>query len=315
MFHRPGLFTFFTTAVLALASLISLSARGATFCVNSSPGTAGATLCDSAPVSASGHLGAPPGTFSLYGGGSNYWSIDAFGRADRGSLGASTHSIVYFPQPMTIPGLWGGDASVTAYLTIDDLVISGPGGSVSGSMRLQLDGGLGANAGIFGSPHSIASSTAAVQIGVEMRAPSFLATGVGYSQTSANQDGILPGTTRGLLADYHGGPMGIEIPFTDAPVGTPITLYLSLYSFSAASLQADGAYFELYRAWAEGISSYTNSLSFATSGNVFVLPEGYTANSLSAGIANNAYVVPLPAAAWLLGSGLLGLIGLARRCK
>jgi len=47
----------------------------------------------------------------------------------------------------------------------------------------------------------------------------------------------------------------------------------------------------------------------------FNLPTGFTVNSADAGIVNNAFVsaVPVPAAAWLFGSGLLGLVGVVRR--
>lgn len=47
----------------------------------------------------------------------------------------------------------------------------------------------------------------------------------------------------------------------------------------------------------------------------FVLPEGYFASSADGSIVDNYFVsaVPVPAAAWLFASGLLGLIGIARR--
>jgi len=62
-----------------------------------------------------------------------------------------------------------------------------------------------------------------------------------------------------------------------------------------------------------------NSLSFATLGPVFILPEGFTVNSVEANIVNNRWIdprvsaVPIPAAIWLFGSGLMGLLGFSRR--
>ena len=53
-------------------------------------------------------------------------------------------------------------------------------------------------------------------------------------------------------------------------------------------------------------ADFFHSLSFATSGDVFNLPAGYTVNSVSGGIVNNRFVgapVPLPSTLLLLGSG------------
>ena len=48
--------------------------------------------------------------------------------------------------------------------------------------------------------------------------------------------------------------------------------------------------------------------------SVFNLGAGITVNSLDAGIVNNRIsAVPVPAAIWLFGSGIIGLIGVARR--
>ncbi|MEA1988225.1 MAG: hypothetical protein U9N57_03305 [Pseudomonadota bacterium] len=43
------------------------------------------------------------------------------------------------------------------------------------------------------------------------------------------------------------------------------------------------------------------------------LTQGHTGEDLTLTFAGQASVVPVPAAAWLFGSGLLGLVGLARR--
>ena len=53
-----------------------------------------------------------------------------------------------------------------------------------------------------------------------------------------------------------------------------------------------------------------NALSFFVVGNSAT--EDYRINQVSVTVENSA-VVPIPAALWLFGSGLLGLIGFARR--
>jgi len=48
----------------------------------------------------------------------------------------------------------------------------------------------------------------------------------------------------------------------------------------------------------------------------FTLEDGITLNSVDAGIVNNTISsVPVPASIWLMGSGLIGLIGVTRRRK
>jgi hypothetical protein len=45
------------------------------------------------------------------------------------------------------------------------------------------------------------------------------------------------------------------------------------------------------------------------------LGDGYTANSSVVSFVGAATVVPVPAAVWMFGSGLIGLVGIARRCR
>ena len=64
-----------------------------------------------------------------------------------------------------------------------------------------------------------------------------------------------------------------------------------------------------------------NTMSFSESGPAFTVPEGFTVNAPELNILDNVWTdprpstVPVPAAAWLFGSAMLGLVGLARRKK
>ena len=66
-------------------------------------------------------------------------------------------------------------------------------------------------------------------------------------------------------------------------------------------------------ATSSGISNFSSTVTFPTSGPVFDLPPGYTVNSPSAGIVNNQYVLPEPSALALLAAGSSGLALLGRR--
>jgi hypothetical protein len=57
------------------------------------------------------------------------------------------------------------------------------------------------------------------------------------------------------------------------------------------------------------------NISFNTIGGIPNTGEAFTSDTLFSGDVINSPVVPVPAAVWLFGSGLLGLIGVARRKK
>lgn len=93
-----------------------------------------------------------------------------------------------------------------------------------------------------------------------------------------------------------------SIPLTGLPVGTPFKLMLEISQTNDAL------------AFTTGSQSWNGFIQFLPS-QVFNLPAGYTVNSADGLIVNNQWpvAVPVPAAVWLFSSGLLGLIGVARR--
>jgi hypothetical protein len=93
------------------------------------------------------------------------------------------------------------------------------------------------------------------------------------------------------------------------PIGTPFAIEVEFSAFAGA-----GGTGGIGGITGEANTEFDNSLQLNPD-SVFDLPTGYTANG--GDIVDNRIIsaIPLPAAVWLLGSGLLGLLGMARRKK
>ncbi len=87
------------------------------------------------------------------------------------------------------------------------------------------------------------------------------------------------------------------------PVNTPLVLSVTLTG-SASVVTRDGGP-------VSAITSFGDTLRFPGTGPVFVVPAGYTVDSIEAGIVNNVSAIPLPATVWLFLAGLTTL-GLRR---
>ncbi len=90
--------------------------------------------------------------------------------------------------------------------------------------------------------------------------------------------------------------------FTGVPLDKPVSLTLQLIADQYAVPDGQG-----------GLSYIEGNAAAWFRSIPFQLENGFTADSVSANIAGNQFsVVPLPAALWLFGSGLAGLLGAAR---
>jgi hypothetical protein len=197
-----------------------------------------------------------------------------------------------------------------AGMTLDDFIISGPGsGTVLGSLNLDLQGGVNANTFLQNGERARANGSVSVFGTLVNNSNSFSGS---MSQTSTN--GSVAGSQLGILSGYDNSAGMITTPEFLLPINTPFTLTLQLQTSASASADGRSGDSLLPKVrLATGAGTFNNTLTFAIGGQVFNLPAGYTINSASAGIVDNQYVIPLPAAVWLFASGILGLIGIARR--
>lgn len=129
-----------------------------------------------------------------------------------------------------------------------------------------------------------------------------------YLTVGAGEDQISPSTVTLITLNkyfgfYGGSPdsyNSIELRRDDVLLETFTGDFLATQaSLAADGNQSNGAYWNI---WADNADEYFNKVSFVSSANAFETD-------------NHAYLsaVPIPAAAWLFGSALLGIIGFSRR--
>ena len=274
--------------------------------------TSNASGPTSAGATASAAMSAPITTTSNF-----FVSGAAVGNAHLGLISASADALVQSTHTGTLTfladNLAGGSGNVVASFFIDDLLVTPIGGgtatSVPVSLRLELSGGLDADGSlneppVLGFPAG-AGGTATVAVDVQTGGASFAGTR-SYSNNNRNEEVF--GST-GLLA---GGDI-FGTPAFDVAVGSPFSIEVTM-SVSA------GASTNITHGNANASASFLSTLRFPIVGPVFDVPEGYTVNSLSAGIVNNRFgvaapvAVPEPSMALLLGFGVAALGG-ARRFR
>jgi hypothetical protein len=121
----------------------------------------------------------------------------------------------------------------------------------------------------------------------------------------------------GVLANFSGNDVLTTDPFT-VTANTPFSLTFSLSDVTSAAISDGGA------GNATAIADFSNTLTFVDDRPVFDLPNGYTANSLEAGIIDNRFTpadgaaaIPEPSTL-VMSSILLGIFGVVwsfRRLK
>jgi hypothetical protein len=107
----------------------------------------------------------------------------------------------------------------------------------------------------------------------------------------------------GWLTDFDGNDTLTSDSFT-VPLNTPFTLSFKLSATASNVFNGDDT------GLAESSADFGNTFSFALDGQpVFDLPDGYTANSVSAGLIDNQYVeLPEPGFAALFAAALVAVV-------
>lgn len=191
-----------------------------------------------------------------------------------------------------------------AYAAFDDFVIQGPGGAVLTSLNLDLSGTIGAS-----SNGSSSFSRGNAVVGLRVIVNSQVITDSTYVYTSTGGGGPTFGGS-GVFQNWSPPSGLLTTPQFYVQTGTPFSLSIGLSVTATAISLSTPPPGNLTSAEAQ----FAHTLTFATAGNVFNLPSGYTANSAGAGIQNNLYVVPEASTVALVGAtGIAFLFHLARR--
>ncbi|MGD9603393.1 MAG: hypothetical protein AB7O21_21245 [Gammaproteobacteria bacterium] len=238
---------------------------------------------------------------------------NADARADFIGLGINAFAHIPVQPPVTPFPPITMSAGGSARLRVEDLVItnvSDPGNLAPIPVALSFT-----LSGLFdllqnSEDDSRASASIGIDYGLGVPGVGSTATPVDIGGISRISDrGILTATNRGMFNGLLGEEMQIDgmfqTPSIVVPVGVPLHMTFQL-SAGASVATRDGSE-------VNASTMFGHTVSFGP-GAVFVLPAGYTSNSVQAGIVDNVAVVPLPSAVWLMLSGL-GVAAMRVRSK
>ncbi|MBI5461574.1 MAG: VPLPA-CTERM sorting domain-containing protein [Gammaproteobacteria bacterium] len=224
----------------------------------------------------------------------------SFGALHANAFAGAAGAVPYIGQGTQTRGLAGAT-------WIDELTISSPTltGSAFARATFSLSGGLASYSGI-NNVGALGNSTVAAVVRVN-GGTVFSSSGQLVSRNGIIETNTVSGTqsSSGLT-----GTFSFDVPFV---FGTPFQLSASLDAFTQALATVPGDEASAYSNF--GSSGYWGGISEVHLANGTVL-NGYSLSSTSGFDWTNAYptsTVPVPAAMWLFGSGLIGLVGVARR--
>jgi hypothetical protein len=232
----------------------------------------------------------------------------AISAGGRGFVSASSYA--EYSNSLSNSGVGGYNLSAVAdsQSIWNDFVVTGPAGGPSHvpfAARVFITGNATLNASPINNPTTRSWGLSAqanyglvINDLVGINGSNFIVSIVDGGQPEYLSDGIFTNFNGAL----HTTSVSVMVP-----VNTPFSMRMFLQTRAGVNMPAQ----------ATGLLTsnidFGHTASFESGGTLapFILPDGYTVNSVSAGVVNNTYTVPAPGAAAVLG--LSGLMAARRR--
>lgn len=213
------------------------------------------------------------------------YHIQASSLAEAGGLRAHAYGEIFKNQAWPTGGTYefGVQAAGVAFATYYDMIVPGSAGLVSTSVNMSLHGSLVTNP--FLPQHGPNSANSSVQVVFFVNGNNI----GGGMQTLSSYYGSSPGlSSTGILASWNPLTGDITSPSFMVEANVPFTMQIQLQADAGASGYMQDSFI------LGGNADFGSTLTFPTTGPVFNLPAGYTADSPDAGIVNNQYIAPEP---------------------
>ena len=291
--------TFMQTALIAMGCVLSIASSAMAVPLNSV--TIAGNLCSTA---ATVSTSSTDGVVESVSSGQGNCALSYTARAGGGGVGIQG-------SLTKIPGPGSGIVTARAFAdTVVEILISTPAGYTGGDIPVFFKAHLAGAASASIMTESIFGRSARGSIEATARLSGFGSSGFTSSSATARARG---GASNSLTIGGELLPGLLNLPtiFIDPTIPVEVR-------FSLAAVLSHAAFNDTT---ATATVDAFNSLSFALVGPALILPDGFSANSVSGMIVDNVFVgarvsaVPLPASGPLFIAALAGLGLLSRRRK
>jgi hypothetical protein len=184
---------------------------------------------------------------------------------------------------------------------LDNIVLSGPPDTtVEYSINVNISGGIGG--GVSGDGNLYYGALVRATYGTSSFFGGFGNVDIGSMSRGPLFGDTATGMFGGFPVTVPGQTTGAS-PVHRARAGDTISISMGLHTTAISEMRFGGG-----PAFIEAFASFEHTVGFATSGPLFNLPPGWTANSDDGRIVDNHFVVPEPSAVMLLVVGIIGLL-------